>query len=551
MRKKLLVSLCLTLMCSTPAMAQRDWLAKQMYTVAPYVQLYGPVQGTMLTNDFKTKVFRIIVEEGHEKARDFLQTNDHDAYWAFMVAALTVPLHEGSNLHFRKKENDGSNCQQRSNSGSILSASSRYSGTFNRIFKIAPSPILPDCEEFSDDPLVHQLLHGHDGSDLGIMQVNLYWHERNYLATGDWTSVRKSVRYGLALLKQGFEGVYRNSNRYSCVQSNGAVNFYNLIRASWAGMYNSGNLGASCRFTNSASDWARNDINFKKSLDTILSLDDADARNRNYKLLEREDAILSGIIEHYKNKTASAALMTNYLVTTQVEGTDKVQPILDDSGRVVDAPTPARPVEPAPVVVIPSVRREFDPIRLYAVKATVLNFRDGPGTQFTDCGDLPKNAEVIVKAQQGDWMVLVNDEMLASYQSENHTCQNGERFAHKDFLIDKGPLYDDPPVEEPAPVVVVVPTPTPTPAVVVVEPAPVVEQRNTGRVKDWVNVREDRPRGYTVAAPTGDVVGPAGAEIVIAETIWNSSNSKYPWYRITSPVHGWIYGQFVEVDNQE
>src|SRR5690606_24526715 len=104
-------------MTSTPSFAQRDWLAKQMYTIDPSVQLYGPVQGTLLSDEYKTRVFRIILEEAHEKARGYLQVNDYDAYWAFVIGALTVPLHEGSNLHFRKKENNGENCQVRSNSG--------------------------------------------------------------------------------------------------------------------------------------------------------------------------------------------------------------------------------------------------------------------------------------------------------------------------------------------------------------------------------------------------------------------------------------------------
>src|SRR5690606_13727263 len=203
--------------------------------------------------------------------------------------------------------------------------------------------------------------------------------------------------------------------------------------------------------------------------------------------------------------------------------------------------------EPPPVVLPPRV--EFNPARIYAVTASILNFRDGPSTSYNDCGDLPKNSEVIVKAQQGDWMVLVNDEMLASYNAADSKCASGDRYAHKSFLADKGPLYDDPVIDEPTPtdeeqpIPVIVVTPTPTPAPVATPaptptPTPVVNeepqhvQRIVGRVKDWVNVREGRPHGYTMAPPTGDVVGPAGAEIIIEETVWNSSRSKYPWYRI-------------------
>src|SRR5690606_17905743 len=157
---------------------------------------------------------------------------------------------------------------------------------------------------------------------------------------------------------------------------NSGINFENLIRASWAGMYNSGNLGASCRFTNPNSDWAKNDINFKKSLEKILSLDDATERARSYKMNSREDALLGEIVAHFKSKKQSPEILVNYLLNTSVAGTDQAQPILDDSGRVVVDQTPSTPrPDPAPVVVAPSVRREFNPIRVYTVKATMLNFR--------------------------------------------------------------------------------------------------------------------------------------------------------------------------------
>src|SRR5690606_31033885 len=258
-------------------------------------------------------------------------------------------------------------------------------------------------------------------------------------------------RYGLGLYKGGFDGVYRNSNRYSCVNTASGVSYYNLIRAGWSGIYNSGNLGASCRFADPNSDWAVNDSNFKKSLDKILSLDDSAQRARVYKLAAVEDAIMEQIVQHYKNKTASASFLTNYLLNHSVAGTDTVNPLLDDSGGVIvtPVPTPQPRPEPPPVVLPPRV--EFNPARIYAVTASILNFRDGPSTSYNDCGDHRKNSEVIMKAQQGDWMVLVNDEMLASYNAADSKCASGDRYAHKSFLADKGPLYDDPVIDEPTP----------------------------------------------------------------------------------------------------
>lgn len=560
--KKLNCILALSSLIATqPSFA--DWMDKQMFSINPSIQLYGPIQGTVSSKEYKTKILRIILEEAHEKAREYLQVGDFEGYWGFIIAALTVPLHEGGNLHFRKVENDGKKCQDRSNSGSIFSSSTKYTNVFNRIFKNVSPVALPDCNVLNQQDFLYQLLHGHDGSDLGIMQVNLYWHERNYLAVGDWKSVRKTVRYGLQLVKNGYSGVYRNSNRYSCVQSSDGINFDNLIRASWSGIYNSGNLSSSCRFANPNSDWAQNDINFKNSLEKIKSLDESSNRSRYYSVNATEDQVLGQIVEHYKNKTQSAAILTNYLLNERVAGTDQIQPLL---GAISDTPVVTDPVvnEPITPVIVPRppvtniARREFVPERVYEVTATSLNFRDGPGTQFNDCGNLPNKTEVIVKAVQGDWLELVEDESLAYYYEANNKCSNGVKFAHKNFLADKGPLYDetgDPDQDDVGADTAIIPTPSPSP-VVVVTPTPdvsdqVQDQRKMGRAKGWAKVREDRPSGYTMAPATGQVIGPAGQELIIAEIVWNSSNSTHPWYRIDSPVKGWVYGQYVELVSEE
>jgi len=54
-----------------------------------------------------------------------------------------------------------------------------------------------------------------------------------------------------------------------------------------------------------------------------------------------------------------------------------------------------------------------------------------------------------------------------------------------------------------------------------------------------------------MAPATGQVIGPAGQELIIAEIVWNSSNSTHPWYRIDSPVKGWVYGQYIELVSEE
>lgn len=542
--------------------ASADWIGKQMYTLNPTTQIYGPVKGSVSDEVYQSQVFRIILEEARQLGAEYLEVGDYDAYWAFVVGSLTVPLHEGSNYHFRLKDNNGSVCQERLNSGTIFDNSKRYSGSFTRLFKELEIPLMPECEELSDDPRFHQFLGGHDGSDMGIMQVNVYWHEKNFFSTGDWTSVRKSIRYGLGVFKQGFDGVYRNSNKYECVMNGAKVNYSNLIRAAWAGRYNSGNLGASCRFADPSSDWARNDNNFKKSLDKILSLDSADKRKSLYRMSAKEDAMLEEVIRSFKEKAQDSQKLTNFLAAKSESNLDKAQPLLESEGFV--AATPVSDEEPtssddkneviAPLAELPVGRVDFEPKRLFKVKANKLNFRNGPGVGFQDCGDLLDGALVVVSGQEGDWIELVADENLLKYSDS--TCEEGKRYTHKDFLVDNGvaPTSNEEPIDsdskEPVSLIGFAADAARFGAIEIAEDPFIAGVCINGKVTSWVNVREDRPQGFTLANPTGVVLGPPGTEVTIAEEIWHSKNAEYPWYRIISPTQGWIYGKYVEVEGK-
>jgi hypothetical protein len=527
---KFLIYLLLCVISLSSAVAS-DWLSKQMFSLNPSVRIEGPKVGTLSTKEYNSQVLRLILEEGHELSREYLMAEDHKAYWAFLITAITVPFHEGGNIHFRVYENDGKTCHEKANSGDIFKSNQHYYSAFQRIFKNS-SQIIPNCSDLDQEQDLNQFIHGADGSDLGIMQVNIRWHERDYLAVGDWTSVRKSIRYGLRILKKGFDSVYRNSNSYSCVNdSNGKLNYQSIIRGVWAGLYNSGNLKSTCRFTDSANAWAGNDKKFKLHLETILSLSEKENRNKHYSLPALEDSILEKVVQGFNSSSQKADFLIEYLSKDSAVNLESSDTTLRNSKRTSVKKEASS--SPAPILVETS--EKYEKPRTYEVNASALNFRDDPSLRGTHCGAIPHSTQVVVVGRQGDWLELRRDSNLISLEKSSNACKNDVRFAHKNFLSDLGSLSD-----------------------VIPEKQNVVEEKKTnsknvtsseeirfpGKVTKWVTVREDRPSGGKLAPPTGKYLGP-DESVIIAEKFYSAP--KNLWYRITSPVQGWVYSEMVEI----
>ncbi len=190
---------------------------KQNFTLSRDLVVRGPIYNDITPTQYHQEVFRIILEEAQVMAQEDIETQDHFAYWTFMMGALVIPYHEGRNTHFREIENYSGACRKKSNNGSILKNRPETKKIFNSFFKIKGAELIPDCKEMLSDNLLLQILHGHDGTDIGIMQINIRWHEKNYISTNSFSDVSESVRYGLGLYKKGFEGLYRNPKNFPCL----------------------------------------------------------------------------------------------------------------------------------------------------------------------------------------------------------------------------------------------------------------------------------------------------------------------------------------------
>jgi hypothetical protein len=124
---------------------------------------------------------------------------------------------------------------------------------------------------------VNQMIRGGDGTDLSIMQVSIRWHFDDFLANKKYESVSQTLGYGLELLLNGFDPVYRNIADYKCLTNTGLfykrykINYINLIRGVWAGKYNSGSTKETCRFADTNSPYRNHDIIFNQNLNQIIN----------------------------------------------------------------------------------------------------------------------------------------------------------------------------------------------------------------------------------------------------------------------------------------
>lgn len=286
---------------------------KQFYTFAPEIEVTGPVAGLLTPEEYHQGIFRIILEEAHEMARDYLEYHDYQGYWNFIFGAFVVPFHESGNMHFRLVDNVRGSCIYNSNNGKILSHSSSYKNIFYRNFKSKGSQTFPNCNQFYDTTHLTQLLHGGDGSDLGIMQVNMKWHEKDFVGQGLYKSTRESIKYGLTLYRKGFETIYRRRYRYPCIFQKKRIIQRKFVHAIWSGIYNSGRAEASCRWTKKDNEWQKNDDNFIKSIKRFYSLRDEAKRAKLYPLPELEAQLLTDIINKSYNAIEFPEVILNYL----------------------------------------------------------------------------------------------------------------------------------------------------------------------------------------------------------------------------------------------
>ncbi len=273
-------TIALTLGCAQANEQQSSHLKvldRMMYTINPSATIEGPQfrdQGDKIEKSkYASSLVSIILKEADKKAKKYLEAGDTQAYYAFLALGLTVPLHEGLYVHFRNV--DGDVCRKDANNGDLVKkAGPTIYKIFAQYFKDPSNPFFPNCEEMKTTMGVKQMIRGGDGTDLSIMQVSIRWHFDDFLANKKYESVSKTLNYGLGILLNGFNPVYRNAADYTCLfddVNKKKMNYISLIRGVWAGKYNSGSLVQTCRFADPNSPYKGHDINFAKNLDKILN----------------------------------------------------------------------------------------------------------------------------------------------------------------------------------------------------------------------------------------------------------------------------------------
>ena len=322
-------------------------LDRMMTTINPNTIIDAPLFKN--TNEAKKKYgsefVKVLLQEAHKRAEFLLNEGNIKAYNAFMTLALTVPLQEGLYLHVREINDAKGLCNDHSNSGDIIFAytkekleekytadelASKKAGSTNyknfvQYFKQGENPFFPNCKDVQDSQVIRQIIRGGDGTDLGAMQLSIRWHVENYLAKDGHKSLRKTFAYGINFLMKGFKPLIYNfkstsdtwEKRVKCLRKlekwhvfpskrEYSIDYKNVIRGTWAGKYNSGNLNKTCRFADSGSPYKGHDVGFLKNLNKVLDIQNLDKiggfDSTAFELDEASRGAYEQVISNFKNE---------------------------------------------------------------------------------------------------------------------------------------------------------------------------------------------------------------------------------------------------------
>lgn len=281
----------------------------------------GPVfvNNTESKKEYTASLYKLILKNAHSFAKRYLDNDDIQGYNSFLVLALTIPLHEGLLVHFREIDySDKGLCRSKANKGKTIKSKAAKKH-FQQAFLKTQVPFLAKCNTLQLNTKIKQMISGGgDGSDLGIMQLSSRWHYDNFLAKGKFKSVNETIKYGLHHAFQGFKRIYANYTNYPCLKDqDNNINYQGLIRGTWAGKYNSGNLGSTCRFSDPKSNYKLHDSGFLNNLNKVLAISETGKVSFNedldYSLNENTKKLLSEVVLNYKNKSNNRVYLDKIL----------------------------------------------------------------------------------------------------------------------------------------------------------------------------------------------------------------------------------------------
>lgn len=536
--KNVLVTSCL--LSSTLASGYNHIVERQHFTLSPDMEIQGPILNNFKERErYNRQVVNILLSEASQLAKEYRDYDDYEAYWSFIILSLAVPFHESNIVHFWRNS-DPSKCLTKSNEGSKLPSSLRTTRRiFQNRFRKGENKVFPDCSDLEKEETVNTIIHGADSSDFGLMQLNIRWHDAHFVAPKKYLNVRSTANYGLNFIKNsystGFDQIYRNgTQKYSCLDAgDGKIDYEKLIRGTWAGKYNSGNTkpSAVCRFNNSNSPHKKKDQGFKRGLDELLNYKES-RKDKYFTLKLPEDAatVIEKIMEAFKTKSTDASFLDRYLssldgstvAVSDPEPTPELPVTVlsherEEQTEVVENELPPiplpRPKPPVPVreesQILEENVTEMPPRARMLVTASNLNIRNKNKTEgSTVCGKIAGGLYVTVIARYDDTdYVQVEKDVTVKKGLNNKCAENSKLYMSSRFLDD-----------------------SPQKAV----------------ITSGVKIRDDYYRNGAMGAATGRTVG-KNTEVTVLDIVYANQGSQHPWYRLSAPQDGWVYGKYIKL----
>ena len=491
---------------STPPVAaeQSDLYKQHPGSVFLTLSSHFHTKGTMHTGDndkqYITDVFGLIIQNAHEIAKSDYDEDNKWTYYAFLVAALTVPFHESQLMHFRSSL--GKKCYWKTNAGLKLKQFRPAYWLFTEYLRDPQFPIVPDCGRLEADSAYTQILASYQLLDMGVMQLNFNYNQ-DHVISGGFFDLNATIKHGLGYLYDGFSQIRLTYSRYSCIKSGKFLNFSNLIRGTWAGKYNAGGVtkGKVCRFSSKSDP---RDTNFLMNLKKVLC-EDGD-----YYWKEKKKLCYDA-----KKKTASAFYRKGvshyhkYLEGVEKEALDEIVENFFKNTNKREALKKVLEKGYNQVALDPEVIVEHkNPTHWLWSRA--VNIRSAPDAKAHKCGKIDNPTRwlsvVILSEEEGDWykIQLRDDSLFLDTKSK---CPKDSEYYIWGKEINK---------RNPGPVIAL------------------------GEVtSNILNVRVEKPSGRVIEVLSqGDKVGITQLEIL--------KKSDAPWYRI-APHGGWVYGKYIKI----
>jgi len=282
------------------------------FTLGNEIKTQGPVYDTADSETaYINKVFRIIVQKGDKIGRDYRDEGNLHAYFAFLLGSLVVPYHEGHLIHLVQHDPIKDLCHTNLNNGEFIRNKRTKDKplnpyqAFTKYFKDVTPRVTPNCNQFDPTQPAVQYLASLDRLSAGMMQIVLHWHIEDYVSLNKHLSVADTIEYGLNYYYSGFNKVLRNAvpgRKYSCVFLKGTnnIDYFDLVRGSWAGKYNNGNEYYTCRLYNNppaSKEAKKRDKAFKEDLERFTKTKE-NMFTQNLQDLERRayDEIIDGFL---------------------------------------------------------------------------------------------------------------------------------------------------------------------------------------------------------------------------------------------------------------